>query len=136
MRILVDADACPVKELILREAKRRSIPVLMIHDTSHELSDGYSQSITVDKGADSADLKLINLLSPGVAAMALGKGAAALSQNGLIYTSGNIDRLLFERHVGKKLRRAGKHGPNPKKRTSADDDAFLAAFLRLLGPAC
>ena len=37
MRILVDADACPVKELILREAKRRSIPVLMIHDTSHEL---------------------------------------------------------------------------------------------------
>lgn len=119
--------------------------MLMIHDTSHELSDGYSQSITVDKGADSADLKLINLLSPGdlvvtqdfgVAAMALGKGAAALSQNGLIYTSGNIDRLLFERHVGKKLRRAGKHGPNPKKRTSADDDAFLAAFLRLLGPAC
>ena len=145
MRILVDADACPVKELILREAKRRSLPVLMIHDTSHELSDGYSQSITVDKGADSADLKLINLLSPGdlvvtqdfgVAAMALGKGAAALSQNGLISTSGNIDRLLFERHVGKKLRRAGKHGPNPKKRTSADDDAFLAAFLRLLGPAC
>ena len=37
MRILVDADACPVKELILREAKRRSLPVLMIHDTSHEL---------------------------------------------------------------------------------------------------
>ena len=49
-RILVDADACPVKGIILRLAKQRNIPVTMVIDTSHELNDGYSTVITVDKG--------------------------------------------------------------------------------------
>lgn len=41
MKILVDADACPVKEIIVRLAKERRIPVTMLIDTSHELDDGY-----------------------------------------------------------------------------------------------
>ena len=48
MEILVDADACPVKEIIVRLAKQRSIPVAMLIDTSHQLNDGYSTIITVD----------------------------------------------------------------------------------------
>jgi uncharacterized protein YaiI (UPF0178 family) len=39
MRILVDADACPVKELIVSAAKEHSIPVTMLIDTSHELRE-------------------------------------------------------------------------------------------------
>ena len=114
MKILVDADACPVKKIIVREARQRQIPVIMIIDSSHILQDGYSQVITVDQGTDSADFKLISLTEPGdlvvtqdfgVAAMALSKGASALNQNGLIFTSENIDQLLFERHIGKELRR-------------------------------
>ena len=141
MRILVDADACPVREIILREAKRREIPVIMIIDTSHELHDGYSQVITVDKGRDSADFKLISLLLPtdivvtqdfGVAAMALGKGARALNQNGMAYTAENMDRLLFERHLGQKIRRGGGRTANPRKRTPDDDRAFETELIRLL----
>jgi len=49
MRILVDADACPVKQTVVRLAKERNIPVTMLIDTSHELNDGYSTIITVDK---------------------------------------------------------------------------------------
>ena len=49
MQILVDADACPVKQIIVRPAKERNIPVTMLIDTSHELSDGYSTVITVVK---------------------------------------------------------------------------------------
>ena len=60
-RILVDADACPVKEIILRLAKRRNIPVTMVIDTSHELNDGYSMVVTVDKGSDSADYAITNM---------------------------------------------------------------------------
>ena len=60
-RILVDADACPVKEIILRMSKRREIPVTMVIDTSHELDDGYSTIITVDKGSDSADYAIANI---------------------------------------------------------------------------
>jgi len=52
MRILVDADACPVKQIIVRLAKQRNIPVTMLIDTSHELNDGYSKIITVDKQAE------------------------------------------------------------------------------------
>ncbi len=55
MRILVDADACPVKQIIVRIAKERQIPVIMLTDTSHALNDGYSRVITVDKAADSKE---------------------------------------------------------------------------------
>lgn len=65
MKILVDADACPVKEIIVRQAKKRRIPVVMLLDTSHILNDGYSTVITVDKGRDSVDIRLANLLEEG-----------------------------------------------------------------------
>jgi uncharacterized protein YaiI (UPF0178 family) len=55
MKILVDADACPVKEIIIRIAKSYRIPVTMITDTSHELYDTYSTIMTVDKGSDSVE---------------------------------------------------------------------------------
>ena len=141
MRILVDADACPVKEIIVQEAKKRDIPVTMIIDTSHELNDGYSEVITVDKARDSVDIKLINILTSedivvtqdyGVAAMALGKGAKAINQNGLIYNDNNIDELLFSRFIGQKLRRAGKSTNTAKKRTKEDDENFRTKFVMLL----
>jgi uncharacterized protein YaiI (UPF0178 family) len=142
MHILVDADACPVKDIIIRLAKERKIPVTMIIDTSHELNDGYSTVITVDKARDSVDIKLINLVERedivvtqdyGVAAMGLGKGAKVLNQNGLIYSDNNIDRLLFERHIGQKVRRAGGRTSSIKKRSKDNDEAFEKAFLKLLG---
>ena len=141
MQILVDADACPVKEIILRIAKKYKISVTMIIDTSHELYDGYSTIITVDKARDSVDIKLINLLKRedivvtqdyGVAAMGLGKGAKVLNQNGLIYSDNNIDRLLFERHIGQKVRRAGGRTGSVKKRSKEDDDNFERALLKLI----
>lgn len=141
MQILVDADACPVKQIIVEEAKKRNIPVTMIIDTSHELNDGYSEVITVDKARDSVDIKLINILSSedivvtqdyGVAAMALGKGAKAINQNGLIYNDSNIDELLFSRFIGQKLRRAGKSTNTAKKRTKEDDENFRTKFVMLL----
>lgn len=142
MQILVDADACPVKEIIVRVAKKYQIPVTMIIDTSHELFDGYSSVITVDKARDSVDIKLINLLKRedivvtqdyGVAAMGLGKGAKVLNQNGLVYSDKNIDRLLFERHLGQKLRRAGGRTGTVKKRSRENDLDFERSLLKLLG---
>ncbi len=141
MDILVDADACPVKEIIVRLAKQENIPVTMLIDTSHVLNDGYSRVITVDKGRDSADIRLVNLIQPddlvvtqdfGVAAMALAKGAKAMNQNGMPYDDTNMDRLLFERALGQKVRRAGGRTGKIKKRTKQDDEAFEAAFSRMI----
>ena len=141
MKILVDADACPVKEIIVRQAKKRRIPVVMLLDTSHILNDGYSTVITVDKGRDSVDIRLANLLEAGdivvtqdfgVAALALGKRAKAINQNGMIYDDHNMDQLLFERHLGQKIRRAGGRTAGAKKRTRSDDESYEIAFIDIL----
>ncbi|ACL77288.1 YaiI/YqxD family protein [Ruminiclostridium cellulolyticum] len=143
MQILVDADACPVKDIITKNAKKYGIPVIMIIDTSHELNDGYSTVITVDKARDSVDIKLINMVQRGdivvtqdygVAAMGLGKGAKVLNQNGLIYSDANIDRLLFERHLGQKIRRAGGRTGTIRKRSKENDEAFEKALLLFIKP--
>jgi uncharacterized protein YaiI (UPF0178 family) len=141
MRILVDADACPVKEIIVRLAKQRNIPVTMLIDTSHQLNDGYSEVITVDKQADSVDFALIGLLTHddvvvtqdfGLVAMALGKGARAVNQNGMVYTDDNIDKLLMERYIGAKVRRGGGRTKGPAKRAKEDNGRFEAAFSKML----
>lgn len=142
MKILVDADACPVKHIIVKIARERAIPVVMLIDTSHVIDDGYSEVITVDKSRDSVDFALINRISSddivvtqdyGVAAMAIPKGALVISQNGLLYSDYNIDQLLFERHISQKVRRSGGRTSGPGKRTSEDDSRFEAAFRKLLG---
>ena len=141
MQILVDADACPVKQIIVRVAKQYNIPVTMIIDTAHQINDGYSHVITVDTFADSVDYALMGILTKddivvtqdyGLAAMVLGKGARAINQNGLVFTNQNIDRLLMERHIGGKIRRAGKRTKGPSKRTKEDDARFEAAFIDLV----
>jgi len=141
MQILVDADACPVKQIIVRLAQEYKLPVTMLIDTSHVLDDGYSTVITVDKEADSVDFKLMGLLSRedivvtqdyGLAAMVIGKGAKAVNQNGLVFTNDNMDKLLMERHFSAKVRRGGGRTKGAPKRTKDDDVRFEAAFRKLL----
>ena len=141
MQILVDADACPVKQIIVRLAKQHKIPVIMLIDTSHVLDDGYSTVITVDKEADSVDFALMGLLSRedivvtqdyGLAAMVIGKGAKAINQNGLVFTNDNMDKLLMERHINAKVRRGGGRTKGASKRTKEDDARFEAAFVKIL----
>jgi uncharacterized protein YaiI (UPF0178 family) len=141
MRILVDADACPVRQIIVRLARRRKIPVAMFIDTAHELDDGYSAVITVSCRADSVDYALMGMLTAddivvtqdfGLAAMALGKGATAINQNGLVYTDDNIDQLLLDRYIGQKIRRGGGRTKGPAKRTKEDDERFERTLSALL----
>lgn len=143
MQILVDADACPVKEIIVRIARQKNIPVTLFSDTSHLLGDGYSTVVIVGKEKDGADIALVNAAQKGdivvtqdygVAAMALGKGAKALNQNGLIYSGQNMDRLLFERHIAQKVRRGGGRLKGPLKRTREDDEKFEKALIFMLQP--
>lgn len=143
MKILVDADACPVVKIVEKVAQEKEIPLILICDTSHVMSSDYAQVIIVDKGADSADFALIGksvrgdivvTQDYGVAAMALGKGVHVIHQSGREYTNENIDQMLFERHMSKKARRSSSkfHGKGPKKRTEEDDIRFESAFRSLV----
>ncbi len=140
MKILVDADACPVKDIIIKVAKEYNIKVLMFTDVCHIISDGYSEVVTVDKAKDSVDIALANRVSKddivvtqdyGVAAMVLPKGAKAINQYGLIYTDDNIDKLLFERHLAQKVRRSGGRTTGPKKWSKLDENKFESNYRRL-----
>jgi len=138
--ILVDADACPVKNIIIKVAKEFNLKVIMFTDTSHVIEDGYAQVVLVSQGEDAVDIALINHAQGGdivvtqdygVAAMALGKQAYALNQNGLIYDDTNIDRLLMDRYLSQKIRRAGGRTHNHKKRSTKDDIGFERSFRNL-----
>ena len=48
MRILVDADACPVVSIVEKTAKKYEIPVVLLCDTNHVLYSDYSEVITVE----------------------------------------------------------------------------------------
>ena len=142
MRILIDADACPVTRIAEDIARKHGIPVILLCDTNHILNSEYSTVKTVGAGADAVDIALINLCRQGdivitqdygVAALALGKGALAIHQSGRRYTDENIDSLLMERHLAKKARRSSKHHlKGPAKRTEEDDQRFAQSFERLI----
>ena len=146
MKIFVDADACPVVDIVEDIATKYNIPVTLLCDTNHVLTSDYSEVIVVGAGADAVDYKLISICHRGdivvtqdygVAAMALGKGAFAIHQSGKWYTNENIDQMLMERHLNKKARRASSrhHIKGPRKRTEEDDQRFAESFEKLLRKA-
>ena len=141
MKILIDADGCPVVKISVEIAEQYSIPAIIICDTSHEIFSDYAEIITVGKGADSADFKLVNMTGEndivvtqdyGLAAMCLAKKAHVLSQNGLIYTADNIDSLLLSRHTAKKIRNAGGRLKGNPKRTKQQDKDFETALISII----
>jgi len=144
MRILVDADACPVVKIIERTGKQYGAEVILFCDTNHVLQSDYAAVRTIGAGADAVDFALtaeckkgdiVVTQDYGVAAMALGKGAYAIHQSGMLYTEDNIDQLLMERHLAKKARMSAKgkhHLKGPKKRTKEDDERFARSFEELI----
>ena len=144
MKILVDADACPVKELIISCAEKYQKEVIMVSDVAHMIfyDKPFVISITVDQGADSADLAIANRTASGdicitqdfgLAALLLAKKATVLHPNGFFYTTETIDRMLFERHLSREMRRQKKHrGGHIRKRTKEDDEKFLQALEKAL----
>lgn len=141
MRILVDADACPVKEIIVTTARRRSIPVFMFADTSHIIDDGYSTVVTVDCHSDSVDYAIANSIKRndiivtqdhGLAALVMSEHNFVINPNGFIYDSSNIDSLLNFRHESSKKRRSGGRTPGPKKRTAEEDEKFEKTLKELM----
>ena len=82
MQIFVDADACPVVDIVETIAEKYNISTTLLCDTNHILYSDYSEVIVVGAGADAVDYKLISICHKGdvvsqdygVAAMALGKG--------------------------------------------------------------
>ena len=141
MRILIDADGCPVVDIACEIARDTSTQCIIICDTSHTFSKQGAKTITVSKGADSVDFALVNMLKQGdvvitqdygLAAMCLAREAIPISQDGMVYNNDNIDALLLARHNAKKIRNAGGRLKGPSKRTQSQNEMFRQKLKNLI----
>ncbi|OLN24108.1 hypothetical protein BTO30_01460 [Domibacillus antri] len=140
-KLLIDADGCPVVNIACDIANTYGLPVLLICDTSHEMTRPGAETIIVSKGMDAVDFVLVNRVQKGdivvtqdygLAAMVLAKQGYAIDQNGRLYTPENIDQLLLSRHTAKKIRQAGGRLKGPKKRRKEDDQQFAERLTQLM----
>ncbi|WP_428908103.1 YaiI/YqxD family protein [Niallia sp. Krafla_26] len=144
MKIYVDADACPVKDIIISEGTKANIPVTLVTSFSHYSATKNPEgveTIYVDSGADAADYRIMKLAQNGdlivtqdygLASLGLAKGCTVLHHKGFIYTNENIDQLLQSRYVSAMIRKSGKRTKGPKPFTSEDREKFKEVFLSLL----
>ena len=141
MKVLIDADGCPVVDEVLAACKAKNIEAVILCDTSHQIERESIKTITVSKGADSVDFTLVNLVKPGdivitqdygLAAMCLAKKARVLRQDGLEYTGENIDALLTVRYEHKKARMTGDRVKGPSKRKQSDNVSFLRSLNNII----
>jgi uncharacterized protein len=141
LKILIDADGCPVVDITVRIAKENNTECIILCDTSHFFEKEGASTIMVSKGADSVDFKLVNMLEPGdlavtqdygLAAMCLARRAVPVSQDGMVYNDDNIDGLLMSRHNAKKIRESGGRLKGNSKRHSDQDAAFEEKLRALI----
>lgn len=142
MTILVDADGCPVVDSTIRLAKKYRVECVLLCDTAHVFEREGARTITVSKGADSVDFVLVNMVQPGdivvtqdyaLAAMCLARRAVPLNQDGMVYSDENIEALLNQRHMAKKVRMAGGRLKGNPKRTQQQNLDFEGKLEELLG---
>lgn len=141
MKVLVDADACPVTDITIRLCREFQLTCILLCDTAHVLHREGTQTLIFDKGADSVDFALVNRVTPGdivitqdygLASMCLAKQARILHQDGWEYTVYNISGLMEQRHAAKKFRAAGGRTKGPQKRKADQDKAFETALRAML----
>lgn len=141
MKVLIDADACPVVDIAVRLCREYQTQCLLFCDTAHEMQRDGAQTFVFDKGVDSVDYALVNRIEPGdvvvtqdygLASMCLAKNARVLHQDGWEYTPYNIDALLFQRHAAREYRAAGGRTKGPSKRKNTQNEAFSSALRKVL----
>jgi len=140
MKILIDADGCPVVDITIKIAKKFNLEPIIICDTSHVFNKQDVKTLVISKGNDAVDFILVNKVEKGdivvtqdygLAAMVLSKQGYPINQNGFLYTPDNIDQLLFTRHLSKKARNSGARLKGPKKRQKEDNIRFEESLINL-----
>jgi len=141
MRILIDADACPVVDIAIDIAKEYRLECILLCDTAHYFNREGARTVVLGQGADSVDFALVNMVQNGdivitqdygLAAMCLARKSAVLNQNGMVYHDGNMDSLLASRHMGQKIRRSGGRTKGPAKRKKEQDEMFANQLRKLI----
>ena len=138
-RILVDADACPVKEEIYRVAERRKVPVCVVSNSPFRVPTGaLVERVVVHGGFDAADDWIAeradarSVVVTGdilLADRCLKAGATVIGPNGRAFTHGSIGQAIATRAIMADLRAgAGGITGGPAPFARADRSRFLQAL--------
>lgn len=145
-RLLVDADACPVKAEAERVATRHGIPMLVVSNGGIRPSaNPLVQSVFVAQGPDEADKWIAAEARPGdvvitadvpLAARCLAAGARVIRHDGEPFTQANIGMVLATRDLMADLRSADPFRQGGGRSFSKSDRSrFLDALDRLVRQA-
>ena len=137
-RFLVDADACPVRDEVLRVAGRMGFETIFVSNGSRPIRPpgGNTRIVIVTEGADKADDWIAEEARPTdicmtndipLAARCIAKGAFCISFKGHTWTENNIGSALAGREVARHLREMGMGG-GPPPMAQADKSRFLNAL--------
>ncbi len=137
--IYVDADACPVKQEILKVARRHGLRVHMVGNTWLRAGgdDPLLNRVVVGQGADAADDWIAERVGPGdvavtqdipLASRCLAAGAKALGPTGRPFTQDGIGMALAMRDLNAHLRETGEARGGGPAFSAKDRSAFLQAL--------
>ncbi len=138
IRILVDADACPVKEEIYKVAFRHEVPATIVSNTHLRVPDHpLIERVVVSSGFDAADDWIAEAAGAGavvitadilLADRCLKAGATVIAPNGKPFTTGSIGAAVATRAIMADLRAGGDIVGGPPPFAKADRSRFLSAL--------
>jgi uncharacterized protein len=137
-RILVDADACPVKDEVVRVAERHALPVLLVSNAWMRGPDHpLVARVLVASGPDAADDRIAEeagardiVITSDIplAARCIEKGAAVIRPTGKPLDRNSVGMAAAMRDLTAQLREAGEITGGPSAFTPRDRARFLDAL--------
>ncbi|MEP7130985.1 MAG: YaiI/YqxD family protein [Sphingomicrobium sp.] len=138
VRILIDADACPVKEEIYKVAFRRGVPVRVVSNSfirvpAHPLIERVLVSDKFDAAdewiVEQADAKTVVITGDILLAdRCLKKAATVIGHNGKPFTAASIGGAIATRAIMADLRSGAGMTGGPAPFAKADRSRFLQAL--------
>ena len=142
LRILIDADACPVKDEVYRVAFRREVAVRVVSNARIRIPDHpLVERVVVSDGFDAADDWIVEEAGPRdvvitadilLADRCLKKGASVLGPTGKPFTDASIGSAIAVRAIMADLRAGGDAIGGPAPFAKADRSRFLQALDEVL----
>ena len=137
-QIYVDADACPVKDEVVRVAGRHGLVVTFVANFGLRPSrDPMIRNVVVAQGADAADDWIVEHCTAGdivitsdipLARRALEKSATVMGPTGRPFTESSIGMALAMRELNQHLRETGESRGINAGFTAKDRQSFLQAL--------
>lgn len=142
MRFIVDGDACPVKDLLLRAALRLQVPMVLVSNRPMGFGDEPGvTSVVVPAGPDEADRWIAAEATPEdlvvtadipLAAAVVAKGALALGHRGEVFDAASIGEYKARWTLMSTLRNEGMELGGPRSFSNKDRAAFANALEQLV----